>query len=87
MRYIKPHYYDTFECLAGKCPATCCAGWQIMIDEESLNRYEAEKGAFGVRLRNSIDWEEGSFYQYERRCAFLNEMYDLSDVSQACGRV
>ena len=27
----------------------------------------------GNRLHNSIDWEEGSFQQYEKRCAFLNE--------------
>ena len=36
MRYLKPHFYDKFVCTAGACPDTCCAGWQIMIDEESL---------------------------------------------------
>ena len=40
MRYVKPHFYDSFVCTAGDCPDTCCAGWQIMIDEESLERYE-----------------------------------------------
>lgn len=39
MRYIKPGYYDDFVCIAGACPATCCAGWQIVIDEESLQTY------------------------------------------------
>lgn len=42
MRYVKPHFYDSFVCTAGDCPDTCCAGWQIMIDEESLERYENE---------------------------------------------
>ena len=40
MRYTKPHFYDTFECLADRCPDTCCAGWQIVIDEDSLDKYE-----------------------------------------------
>ena len=73
MRYSKPHYYDEFRCLAGNCPDTCCAGWQICIDDASLEKYENTEGPFGSRLANSIDWEEGAFYQYERRCVFLNE--------------
>lgn len=73
MRYLKPHYYDKFVCTAGDCPDSCCAGWQIMIDETSLERYGNEKSEFGTRLRNSIDWDEECFYQNNRRCAFLNE--------------
>lgn len=73
MRYIKPDYYDDFACVADKCPDTCCAGWQIMIDEDSLEKYGEVQGTFGKRLVNSIDWQEGCFYQYNRRCAFLNE--------------
>lgn len=73
MRYLKPHYYDKFVCTAGDCPDSCCAGWQIVIDEASLERYGNEKSEFGTRLRNSIDWDEECFYQNNRRCAFLNE--------------
>ena len=42
MRYLKPHYYDKFVCTAADCPDTCCAGWQIMIDEDSLDRKNRE---------------------------------------------
>lgn len=84
MRYIKPDYYDDFKCVAGECPDTCCAGWQIVIDEESLEKYSEVEGAFGRRLVNSIDWQEGCFYQYERRCAFLNEE-NLCDLYTALG--
>lgn len=84
MRYIKPHYYDKFRCIADRCPATCCAGWQIVIDEDSLDRYGQVEGAFGNRLRNSIDWEEGVFCQYEGRCAFLNEG-ELCDLQSELG--
>lgn len=43
-----------------------------------------EKGEFGTRLRNSIDWEEECFYQNDRRCAFLNEK-NLCDLYKALG--
>lgn len=84
MRYIKPDYYDDFKCVARECPDTCCAGWQIVIDEDSLEKYSRVEGAFGRRLVNSIDWQEGCFYQYERRCAFLNEE-NLCDLYTALG--
>ena len=84
MRYQKPSYFDEFACIADKCPDTCCAGWQIMIDEDSLERYKNEKGAFGNRLKNSIDWQEECFYQYDGRCAFLNDR-NLCDLVTELG--
>ena len=44
-----------------------------MIDPASLKKYRQTKGRLGSRLHNEIDWEEGTFRQYEKRCAFLNE--------------
>lgn len=73
MEYTIPHYFEDFKCVAAECKDTCCAGWAIMIDEASLEKYKNFEGAFGNRLRNSIDWEAGSFCQYNKRCAFLNE--------------
>lgn len=84
MKYTVPDYYQEFSCIAGECPATCCAGWQIVIDERSLNRYQKFKGAFGNRLANSIDWEQGTFLQYDGRCAFLNEQ-NLCDIYTEAG--
>lgn len=85
MYYRKPHYYETFACTADRCPDTCCAGWQILIDEDSLNRYGNCKGDFGIRLLNSIDWREGAFEQYEGRCSFLNKN-NLCDLYQELGK-
>lgn len=85
MRYVKPHYYDKFQCAANRCADTCCAGWQIVIDDDSLEKYGEVKGAFGSRLRNSIDWQEGVFYQYNRRCSFLNEK-NFCDIYQELGK-
>lgn len=74
MLYVKPNYYEKFKCTADKCEATCCAGWQIVIDEASLERYEKERSVYGDTLRARIDWEEGVFKQDAcKRCAFLNQ--------------
>ena len=72
MQITKPTFYKEFSCIAGACPDTCCAGWQIMIDEKSLQKYRRFKGPFRNRLHNDIDWKEHSFCQYDKRCAFLN---------------
>lgn len=84
MIYTAPHYYNRFHCIASDCPDTCCAGWAIMIDEASLKKYRHMKGAIGGRLYHSIDWREGSFCQYEGRCAFLNEK-NLCDLYTEAG--
>ncbi|RGD04204.1 flagellar protein FliB [Lachnospiraceae bacterium AM25-11LB] len=84
MYYRKPHYYDKFSCTADQCPDTCCAGWQIVIDENSLEKYSNVSGDFGIRLLNSIDWREGIFEQYEKRCSFLNAE-NLCDIYKELG--
>ena len=43
MKRTYPDYYDNFVCIADKCPKTCCAGWQIEIDEDALKRYREKK--------------------------------------------
>ena len=74
MQITFPSYYKKFSCIADACPDTCCAGWQIVIDPKSLARYHKVKGRFGNRIRNSVNWKEETFLQYEKkRCAFLNE--------------
>lgn len=85
MRYRYPHYYKQFQCIAQECEATCCAGWEIVIDEASIENYLAEKSEFGNRLCNSIDFTEEVFHQDEKkRCAFLNEE-NLCDIYSELG--
>ena len=84
MIYTVPEYYNQFQCLASACPATCCAGWQIVIDEKTQEKYRNYKGSFGNRLKNSLDWKDGTFQQYHGRCAFLNEE-NLCDIHIEAG--
>lgn len=51
MQYTVPHYYKKFRCIAGECPDTCCAGWQIQIDPASLRKYKKLKDLWEAALR------------------------------------
>lgn len=85
MLYTIPDYYKEFRCIADQCEDTCCAGWQIMVDENARKKYGKVKGKFRRRLRRSVDWKEGTFKQSEdKRCAFLNEN-NLCDLYTALG--
>lgn len=35
-----PLFYSQFQCIAGKCTDTCCVGWEIDVDEMTLNKYK-----------------------------------------------
>ena len=74
MLFTRPDYYEDFECIADKCEDTCCAGWQIVIDRETLKKYTKIKGDFRKRMWRSVNWFSGTFKQdKEKRCAFLND--------------
>ncbi len=34
-----PSYYKSFKCIADRCRHNCCIGWEICIDEATLERY------------------------------------------------
>lgn len=74
MRYTIPDYYFEFKCKADQCEDTCCAGWQIGIDETSAQRYWKEKGPFRRTLRKNINFHGSVFRQQpDGSCAFLRE--------------
>jgi len=74
MRIVKQDFWKDFNCIADKCPATCCSGWQIMVDEKSMEKFEKYEGPFKANVNNSIDWFDNCILQTEDGdCAFLNE--------------
>ena len=36
-----PLYYKEFKCIAEKCTHSCCVGWEISVDEATLDKYKA----------------------------------------------
>ncbi len=74
MIYTYPDYYKKFSCIADKCPDTCCGKWQIVIDDDSLEKYEDYNGEYRDELRRKVNWKEGVFrHGRSGKCAFLRE--------------
>lgn len=75
MKIRKPDYFKYFNCIADKCEDTCCAGWGIVIDDKSYEKYMNLESAFGDVLRSKIVEDEGDkvFLLNGDRCSFLNE--------------
>lgn len=84
MQYTFPNYYKEFSCIAGACPDTCCAGWQIVIDDQTLKKYQHFKGPFRNRLHNDIDWKQHVFasitdavlFSTKRTCVISTQKQD-----------
>lgn len=75
MKTYAPAYYKEFHCTADRCRHTCCAGWDVDIDEESLGKYKAMTGEFAGRLKKCIDFGKDPHFILtpEERCPLLNE--------------
>lgn len=94
MKFRYPAYYEKFRCIADRCEDTCCAGWEIDIDDASYAYYMSVEGEFGERLRRSIreyepDGEDvyeqhGFILKEHRRCPFLDE-HNLCELYRELG--
>lgn len=74
MIYTYPDYYKKFSCIADKCPDTCCGKWQIVIDDDSLEKYQEYEGGYRAELRRRVNWKEGVFrHGRSGKCAFLRD--------------
>ena len=62
MKIYVPDYYKDFRCLAGDCKHSCCIGWEIDIDEDTLDYYKSVEGEFGERLKNNISYNDETAY-------------------------
>lgn len=85
MKLYAPHYYTQFACTADKCQHSCCIGWEIDIDNDTLEYYKTIEGPIGERLKNNIasDNETAHFILgRDERCPFLNENGLCDIISQ-----
>jgi len=62
---IWPDYYSLFKCIGSSCKHTCCAGWEIDVDEDSLTRFLNNPNVSKHIKDDSIVLGEGE------RCPFL----------------
>jgi len=71
-----PDYYESFRCLAGDCPHSCCEKWEVVIDPETAERYRQVEGCLGEELRAVLREDEDGdlcFALQGGRCPFLNQ--------------
>lgn len=75
MQYIKQDFYDKFVCSADKCPDNCChEGWQIVVDEDSLERFKNYDGPLKKKIEAGVDFDEGVInFDSEGHCPMLNK--------------
>ena len=75
MLRVEPDFYKHFSCIADNCRHSCCLGWEIDIDEESLRRFMAVEGEFGEFMRRNIELEPAPHFvlSEDERCPFLQE--------------
>lgn len=55
MIFVYPDFYFDFSCTASRCRHSCCRGWEIDIDDDTLERYDALTGDIGDTVRRSIE--------------------------------
>lgn len=78
------NYYNSFRCIGPDCEDTCCAMWDIEIDDKTYEKYKACSGEWGGRFADSIDAKEQVFRKKGKDCIFLNENH-LCDIQAAFG--
>jgi len=81
-----PDYYKDFKCTAEKCRDNCCIGWEIDIDERTMEYYRSVQGEMGERLRSDISLEATPHFILgeNERCPFLNDC-NLCDIILTLG--
>lgn len=75
MKDIIPEFFKGFKCIASACPDNCCIGWEIDIDEDTMEKYSALKTPLGDKLSVSIERCQPPHFILGKndRCPFLNK--------------
>lgn len=90
MKIVKPTFYKNFKCIAGDCPDSCCQGWEVDADSESLEYYKTLNNSLEIKKRIdsvlSKDEFDNTIFTLapKKRCPFLNEE-NLCDMHIAIG--
>ena len=72
---IDAEVYREFKCKADRCKHSCCRGWEIDIDEDTLEYYKGLDSELGNEIRQNINWGEEPYFKLttDERCPFLKE--------------
>ena len=79
MKIVKPTFYKNFICIAGDCPDSCCQGWEVDADRDSLEYYKTLDNSLEIKKRIdsvlSKDEFDNTIFTLapKKRCPFLND--------------
>ena len=75
MKLYAPKYYKSFKCIADRCEHSCCIGWEIGVDGETLERYGRLGGGYGDSVKSSICYDGDPHFKLCEgdKCPHLNE--------------
>ena len=72
MKIRVPEYFTKFNCIADKCLDSCCIGWEIDVDGETMAKYKASDTEM---CREIVEKTSHGYLPLAEngRCAFLDE--------------
>ena len=75
MELFAPKYYKKFKCIADKCEHSCCVGWEIDIDDKTLNKYKKLRTGYANTVNDSISEEQTPHFilKKDEKCPHLDE--------------
>lgn len=91
MRIVTPSFYKNFKCIAGACPDSCCQGWEVDADLDSLAFYKTLDSSLEIKQRIDRVLDKDEFgntiftLAQKKRCPFLNDD-NLCDMHIALGQ-
>lgn len=90
MKIVKQTFYKNFKCIAGDCPDSCCQGWEVDADSDSLEYYKTLDNSLEIKKRIDFVLSKDEFDNTiftlapKKRCPFLNDE-NLCDMHIAIG--
>lgn len=88
MLYYTFPYVENFHCLAGLCPDSCCKGWEVVIDEPTLQTYQQCSKPIGDYIRKVLTKNEEQEWIFQNQkngdCPFWNTQ-KLCDLQLQAG--
>ena len=75
MEIYAPKYYLDFKCIASNCKHSCCIGWEIDVDKNTLEKYTNLTANYKEEILNSIDYTPTPHFKLlkNERCPHLDQ--------------
>ena len=86
MNDFAPKYYKKFKCISSLCSHSCCIGWEIDVDKNTLNNYNKLSNPYKKEILESIKLKPTPHFKLKRKglCPHLDDN-GLCKIITNCG--